>query len=425
MRRGLKSFLKEDCHVPERRVPYYLKWIAEFSSFCRENGRQDSDGIIRFIENLTGRFPDRLVSQAKHAVTLYRAFRGGRAPGSDAREPQPQPRSAVPDNWPELRRELTRQLRLRHRSYTTEKSYKGELKRFAAYLEGKAPPDVTQKDLEDYLSYLAVEKGVSASTQQVTYYALVFAFRYALGKEVQGLSAIGSPRRPCRLPVMLSRSEVAEILGRMKGVHRLMVELMYGSGLRLTECLSLRIKDIDFERNIITVRSGKGNRDRETLLPENLKGRLREHLEDTRKLYDQDRYDGVEGVWLPDAMDRANPHLGKEWGWFWVFPSRRFSIDPLSRVVRRHHIYRSTLRRAYRKAVLASGIIKPATLHSMRHSFASHLLENGYDIRTVQELMGHASVETTMIYTHVARKKKLGITSPMDEMALQDDGSVS
>jgi len=214
----------------------------------------------------------------------------------------------------------------------------------------------------------------------------------------------------------LARFEIADIFARLEGAHRLMAGIIYGGGLRLQECLMLRIKDIDFERICITVRSGKGDKDRQTILPDNPVNALMRHIDEIRELYEEDRKKQVEAVWLPSALERKYPNAGKEWAWFWVFPSYKLSIDPASRKVRRHHLYPSTLQKAFRKAVMKAKITKKATVHSLRHSFATHLIESGYDIRTIQELLGHASVKTTMIYTHVAKKNKLGVKSPMDEL---------
>ncbi len=187
-------------------------------------------------------------------------------------------------------------------------------------------------------------------------------------------------------------------------------------GWRLQECLTLRLKDIDFERNCITVRSGKGDKDRQTIFPDKLKEDLKKHIKKIREIYEDDRKNQVEGVWLPSALERKFPNAGKEWSWFWVFPSHKLSVDPVSKTVRRHHLYPSILQKAFRKAVQDAGMTKRATIHTLRHSFATHLIENGYDIRTVQELLGHSSVQTTMIYTHVAKKNKLGVKSPVDEL---------
>ena len=198
-----------------------------------------------------------------------------------------------------------------------------------------------------------------------------------------------------------------------------MAGIIYGGGLRLQECLMLRIKDLDYESNCITIRSGKGDKDRQTIFPENLKEDLKKHIEEIREIYEEDRKNQVDGVWMPFALERKYPSAGKDWAWFWVFPSHRLSVDPASKKVRRHHLYPSTLQKAFRKAVQEAGIIKRATIHSARHSFATHLIENGYDIRTVQELLGHYNVKTTMIYTHVAKKNKLGVKSPMEEIHYQ------
>jgi len=193
-----------------------------------------------------------------------------------------------------------------------------------------------------------------------------------------------------------------------------LAKIIYGCGLRLNECIKLRVKDIDFEQSCLTVKSGKGDKDRQTVLPESIKNELREHIEQVRDIYDQDRLDNIEGVFLPDALDRKYPNAGKEWIWFWVFPSRSLSVDPRSRVVRRHHVHYNTLQKYIKQAAEAADIPKKVSVHTLRHSFATHLLEKGYDIRTIQELLGHVSVQTTMIYTHVASKNKLGVKSPLD-----------
>lgn len=307
-------------------------------------------------------------------------------------------------------------MRIRHYSFKTEKAYLSWIRRFGSYVHEKKPADLRGEDLRSFLSYLAVEQKVASATQKLAFNALLFLYRNVLDVEIKGLATVVPSHVPRRLPVVLTAEEVRKVLGCMTGNTQLMATLIYGGGLRLQECLSLRIKDLDFSRNCLTIRGGKGDKDRQTVLPDKICNSLRRHLGEVREIFDKDRRERVAGVVLPGALERKFPGASTEWGWFWVFPSSGLSVDPVSRVVRRFHTYPSTLQRAFRLAVLSSGIAKGATIHTLRHSFATHLIEKGYDIRTVQELLGHSDVSTTMIYTHVATKNKIGVTSPADAL---------
>ena len=282
------------------------------------------------------------------------------------------------------------------------------------FIKGKTPEELRGKDIQAFLSYLAVERKVSPSTQNQALNALVFFFKHVLNKNIEKKISAVKARPKVRLPVVLSQGEVQKIFRNMSGVTRLMAMLVYGCGLRLTECLQLRIKDIDLERGMVIVRSGKGNKDRRTVLPETLKNDLIRQMNAARVLYDEDRTNDVAGVELPHALERKYPNAGKEWGWFWLFPSKTLSVDPRSGKIRRHHIHGATLQKAFKKAVRTANIAKQVSVHTLRHSFATHLLENGYDIRTIQELLGHKNLQTTMIYTHVAERNTLGVVSPLD-----------
>jgi len=306
-------------------------------------------------------------------------------------------------------------LRLRHRAYRTEKSYLTWLYRFREFVGGKRPRELEGIDVQNFLTYLAVEKRVSASTQNQALNAIIFVFRHVLKKDIEAYIGAVRARQKRRLPVVLTKKEVQQIFDKMSGGHRLMAMLIYGCGLRLSECVRLRIKDVDLEQNIVIVRSGKEDKDRMTILPERLKDDLIRHIDSIRLLYELDRKSNLNGVVLPDALERKYPNAGKEWGWFWLFPSKSLSIDPRTKIVRRHHIHPATLQRAFKAAVKETGITKPVSIHSLRHSFATHLLEDGYDIKTVQELLGHKHLQTTMIYTHVAKKNVLGVRSPLDK----------
>ena len=285
---------------------------------------------------------------------------------------------------------------------------------FCKHLKGSSPYSLDNSHFTDFMTYLAVERKVSASTQNQAFNAILFFYRHVLDKDVGELSGAMRAKYRRRLPVVLTKQEIAQIFEHLKVNHLLMCKLIYGCGLRLKECLNLRVKDIDFAQNCLTVRSGKGDKDRQTVLPEGLKNSLQKHLEEVHSLYEEDRSDGLPGVYLPNALGRKYPNAGKEWAWQWVFPSPSLSVDPVTKVVRRHHAYPDALQKRFREAVRKAGIIKRATIHTLRHSFATHLLEGGYDIRTIQELLGHVNLQTTMIYTHVARKNKLGVRSPLD-----------
>lgn len=288
-------------------------------------------------------------------------------------------------------------MRLKHMSYRSEKSYLAWIRRFRHFMQATPCGSVTETDLKSFLSFLAVEHKVSSATQKVAFNALLFLFRNVFRREINALSIVVASKVPRRLPVVLTKEEIKNILAHLEGAFHLMATLIYGGGLRLQECLSLRVKDVDFSRGCLTIKAGKGGKDRETVLPEGVHNELKTHLRKVQVMYQRDREKDLPGVPLPCAMEKKFPSAATEWGWFWVFPSSSLSIEPYTRVVRRFHVYPTTLQKAFREAVRAAGILKHASVHTLRHSFATHLIERGYDIRTIQELLGHTDVSTTMI----------------------------
>lgn len=306
-------------------------------------------------------------------------------------------------------------LRVKHYAYRTEQAYVSWIKRFILFHDKRHPRDMGTPEIRAFLTYLAVEKNVSASTQTQAFSALLFLYRHVLRQDLDplDLEAIRA-RKPKRLPTVLTPTEVQAVLAQLSGVPRLIAQLLYGSGLRLIEGLRLRVKDLDFGRKEIVVREAKGKKDRVTMLPISLAEPLRIHLLQVKQVHAQDVEQGHGCVFLPDALERKYPNACTEWGWQFVFPSNRIAKDPRSGILRRHHLHESTGQRAVRAAAKAAGIPKHVSPHSFRHSFATHLLEAGYDIRTVQELLGHKDVKTTMIYTHVLNKGGLAVRSPLD-----------
>jgi integron integrase len=305
-------------------------------------------------------------------------------------------------------------LRYRHYSRRTEHAYVSWIKRFIFFHGTRNPEEMGAQDVITFISDLAVRRKVSASTQNQALSALLFLYREVLDRELTGLQDGIRAKRPERLPVVLSKPEVAAVLHALRGVYWLMAILMYGAGLRVLECARLRTKDIDFERGEITVRDGKGRKDRVTLLPERVVEPLLAHLERVRLQHQRDLKEGAGRVILPDALGRKYVAADSEWAWQWVFPAHRIYVDRATGLRRRHHVHESAMQRAFHDAVRQAGLVKHATCHTLRHSFATHLLESGYDIRTIQELLGHNDVSTTMIYTHVLNRGGRGVRSPVD-----------
>ncbi len=411
------EFLLRARVVSEKAAPHCVRWVRRFLARPASN-EPLADQARRFTEELerSGSCQDWQVQQAEQAVRIYfvnflqRA--DWRCPPQAAEagaQQRTDPLSAI--------EEMRRRLRTRHYSYRTESSYVDWVRRLYAYLserQGRAAPHIDSGGVRDYLTHLAVRRRVSASTQNQAFCAILFLCREVLGIDVEAVSDVARAKRGSHLPVVLSVPETAALLGAMSGTTWLMAALIYGGGLRVSECCELRIKDVDFDQGLITVRGGKGAKDRTTLLAETCRDELRAQLREAEALHQADRRARLAGVWLPDAVERKYPSAGRELGWFWVFPSHALSTDPRAGEVRRHHVHESVIQKAVKAAALEGRIHKPVSVHVLRHSFATHLLLNGVDIRQIQEYLGHASVETTMVYTHVVKELRTPPRSPLD-----------
>ncbi|MFN7975402.1 MAG: integron integrase [Acidobacteriota bacterium] len=311
---------------------------------------------------------------------------------------------------------LQRALRARHYSLRTEEAYIGWTRRFIEWGDGRSPEAQSTEAVTEFLTDLAVGSDVSVSTQNQAASALLFLYKHVLGRPPQDLSSIVRARRPLRIPLVMTPAEVATVLSHMNGLQRLVASLLYGTGLRLLEALRLRVKDIEPGLNLVIVRDGKGHKDRRTMLPAALRDPLDRHLTTVAEIHRSDLAAGHGAVYLPDAIARKFPNASREWPWQYVFPASSLAPDPRDGVIRRHHLHETVIQRAVKQAVQASAIPKPISCHTFRHSFATHLLGLGYDIRTIQELLGHAKLSTTMIYTHVLNKPGLGVQSPLDAL---------
>ena len=405
-----KSYLITSKLTDEKKAGFYLSWVTRFFEFCNKNPEDSvaQEEIERFLKYLSGNREDWQVKQASDAIQLYQYYK--------ERKKTEKIKESLELNaqWKLIAESMHKILRLMHRSYRTEQAYIGWVRQFYRFMKGRSPYSLESRDVKDFMTHLAVEHNVAISTQNQAFNAILFLFRHILDKKIDDISDAIRARKIRRLPVVLTKPEIERLLNQMSGVSLLMAKIIYGCGLRLRECLQLRVKDIDFERKAVTICGDKGDKDRETVLPESIKENLREQLNKARKIYDRDRKNNIPGVQIPNALGRKYPNAGKEWVWFWLFPSSTLSADPLTKTIRRHHAHEGNLIREIKKAGIKAKVAKRITAHTLRHSFATHLLEKGYDIRTIQELLGHSDLKTTMIYTHVINKNKLGIISPLD-----------
>jgi integron integrase len=410
-----QKFLLEHKLVPAKNVAFFAYWVSRFLDYARKRDLSATEyhesAVIEFLDVLRSekRIQDWQHRQADDAIRLYYfhylGTTGDRASGND-----------IPADVPGTLQEIKRLIRLRHYSYSTERIYLQWVERFLAYAlkPERKIAELSSVDFKNFLSHLALKQKVSASTQNQAFNAILFLFRYVFHTEPENLSNTVRAKRGIKLPTVLSTDEVKKIFNHMRGTNLLVAQLIYGCGLRLMELCRLRVKDIDFAANTIFVRSGKGDNDRSTMLPSAVKKRLQEHLAGVKRLHEQDIAQGHGETYLPDALGRKYPNAGREWAWQYVFPSSKLSVDPRSGKIGRHHISEKTVQVAVRNAVKKAGIAKHATVHTFRHSFATHLLQNGVNIREVQSLLGHKNVETTMIYTHVMRDMATAPKSPLD-----------
>jgi len=404
-----REYLLKKAGIPDKKIPFYLQWVSYYISFCERAG--DSASLVGFQKDLLERMlNDWQIDQAVDAVKHYKYF----LLHYSEQETVPNLNRIPGEDWGKLLHIMKDVLRLRHRSYQTEKSYLRWVNDFRMHLKDPSPEGLNQNHFKQYLTYLAVERKVSVSTQSQAFNALLFFYRNVLEVDVSDLEDTIRSKRPARLPVVLSKEEIRTLIDHMPFPYSLMGLLIYGSGLRLIECLSLRIKDLDFESCTIHVHEGKGNKDRLTVFPSSLKEDLQKQISFCRTIFDKD-ITGMQGrVAVSASIEKKYPSASMEWSWFWLFPSRNFSNDPNGPEQRLFHLHPSTLQRTFHTALKKTKITKRASVHTLRHSFATHLLEAGYDIRTIQELLGHSSVQTTMIYTHVAGKNRLGVISPAE-----------
>ncbi len=412
-----QQYLIDKKLVPENRVSYFAYWVSRYLRYAQQHAIDPTEfnepSITAFIDGLRqdGRIKDWQPRQADEALRLYYCHYLGKTKHEGG--------APAVEGLTGVLAETRRLIRLKHYSYSTERTYIQWIGRFAAYVLqscSKSIGDAEAADFKNFLSHLALKQRVSSSTQNQAFNAVLFLFRNVLKRDVGSLDTTVRAKRGPKLPVVLTVEEVRLFFEHMTGKARLIAELIYGTGLRLMELAKLRVQDIDFYADTIIIHSGKGDKDRSVMLPAAVKERLKEHLTNVKILHEKDLAAGHGEVFLPDALSRKYPNAAKEWGWQYVFPSGSLSVDPRSGVVRRHHISDSVIQTAVKDAVRKAGIVKHATVHTLRHSFATHLLQAGINIREVQSLLGHKHVETTMIYTHVLRNMSNAPKSPLDSL---------
>ena len=411
-----KAYLERRRLTKAQYIPYFVNWVRQFLAFAKEHHGKTFDEVYGLFGETLGKnshIADWQIRQALDAVRIY---------GYQFREISLSVQSNDNDLAYPLKPEVITQrlreiIRLRHYSYRTEKTYVSWTKRFLTYcLHTGIDAPISEREIKAFLTHLALEQNVSASTQNQAFNALLMLCREILHVDLTEMSKNVRAKRGRRLPVVLSVNEVQRLLAEVDESRRLMVELLYGSGLRLSELLRLRIKDVDFDNALIVVRCGKGDKDRTTILPASVREALREHLSGVKVAFDEDLANGHADVYLPDALARKYPNAASEWKWQWAFPAAHLSRDPRSGRFRKHHVSPKYVQSALKLATRKAGIVKHVSVHTLRHSFATHLLLAGTDIREIQELLGHKSLETTMIYTHVVRDLRAPSISPLDAL---------
>ncbi len=410
-----KDYLANNDLIFTNHIPFYAMWVTKAYAFCRQDLKRplSQEQTRKFLDHIAARHPDWQIAQAKDALRNYRYFLDTLNFSEQLPDPQTD-HSSNDKRWRQSIQKTVTALRLKQRAFNTEKSYLRWIRSFRRFFSNADPAELTAQDLQTFLSHLAVDLHVAPNTQNQALNALVFFFRFGLQKNIDNELDAVRARRKQKLPVVLTKEEVRDVLNNMPPNYRLMAKIIYGGGLRLMECLRLRVKDLDFENSVIWVRSGKGDKDRHTILPKTVREELKAHLKTVRVLFQTDRRKNIPGVMMPHLLAKKYPNASKEWAWFWVFPSPYLSIDPRTNTIRRHHITPATLQKAFKTALRKTKITKRASVHTLRHSFATHLIESGYDVRSVQELLGHKNLQTTMIYTHIARVNLTGIKSPLD-----------
>lgn len=405
----MSSFYKflESQNVHSNKVKYYQSWVENYSTFCKDSSLDPwgAESLKKYQFYLSKYYEEWQMTQASEAIKMYIYWRKK----NDESCPTKENTHEIDD----LLREMKRIMRLQGKSYNTEQSYTNVIKSFHKYTRKM---EYTDYDIVNYISHLVVDNKVSKSTQNSALNALVYFFKHVLEQEVGDLSQSLRSVRKQTIPVFFTKDEIKELFFHLEGNALLMAQLIYGGGLRHSEAYRLRIQDVDFSTNQLRILAAKGDKDRLSIISDKTANKLKLHLEGVRKIFDADRESNLPGVHLPNALDKKYPNAGKEWNWFWVFPSQSISLDPRSGLYRRHHIEKYFMNRELKKAMQAAGIQKNAKVHSLRHSFATHLLENGYDIRTLQALLGHADIRTTEIYTHTMKINKNNVRSPMDDI---------
>lgn len=418
-----QQFLVDKGFASKRHAPFYARWASKFLAYSNNSSEPDlKKRMESFLVHLLKdqNIADWQVDQARDALKLYiYHYDGNELSKLDADRSQTVKNTGL--ELPRVIKSLRNSIRIKHYAYKTERSYIGWVKRFYEYLSKTNKKDVrkespSSEDVRDFLSHLALKLKVSSSTQNQAFNALLFLFREVLMTELLDLKKTVRAKRGPKLPVVLSKEEIGQIFEHSSGKDLLFLQLLYGTGMRLMELARLRVQDIDFDSNLIFIRSSKGDKDRTTVLPEAVKDRLREHFKEVKALHEKDLKDGYGEVYLPFALERKYPNANKDFGWQYAFPSSKLSIDPACGKIRRFHMSEKNVQNAMAEAVKKAGIAKHATVHTLRHSFATHLLIDGVNIRHVQELLGHNHVETTMIYTHVIRNISNVPQSPLDKL---------